>query len=229
MHCSRESYRSTLEQYAFSSLVDGSPLQTLFLSLADRVQDFKGAVRGPHGAREARQHWNSTVATLVSCGGEGAQTKETLESLAETLLTEGNITGAHVCYIGARRMLEHDDRASRIVLLGADHRSSKGRRTGFSSAACAFITLIFDSSFKAKTDPVVSASLLPFMFSFAVSLVDNGELDLASSYCDLTLSTMQAYESAQKGMNLGYSRAFLLQLQVSTSRQVCEIVVGRGP
>jgi hypothetical protein len=119
-HVGADAYRSTAAMFAERGLAGGGPLRTLYLAMAGRAAALfqPGAPRAPLLAR-----WRQSVATVLA--NRVAKAPALVATLGDQLWAgERRTRAAHVCYVvGELGFGDARDQRTRIVLLGADHKT----------------------------------------------------------------------------------------------------------
>jgi hypothetical protein len=192
-----------MAQFADTTLITGSPLQTIYFVNAQASGRFSTDTTRSLLARE----WSANVRAIVA--NPGPSSSNALVELGDVLWNSHQMPfEAQLCYLLAGR--DHDcflDPSARMVLVGADHRCQS---RPFLSPSAIQRTEIYE--FLKVSNNVLSPYPQVFKFVYALMLAEVGLNDFALQYCELAVSRVKLF-----GVNT-FDAAFLEALQELTNR-----------
>jgi hypothetical protein len=204
-------YLEIMSSFACQTLVDGSALQTLCLTMAGKITDVIHRATSPQGMDK----WRKTVAVLLGIRGpDSSNSDRVIAQMGDAMLQEkGDVVGAHLCYLLSGRVPRLGAQGSEVTLLGASGTVCAGRSQSHGSSAAVLQSLVYEAVCKARGQTGFM-HMLPMRLILAQEMASVGRPRAALTHCESIIQAVRAtFESGDHAASTALTPPFLACLE----------------
>lgn len=223
--CGPSAYHTAAKYFIDKKLQIGTPLYTATSLFANQMLSQKEADDAADSFWEKSseridESWQHHLATILSNQTKGW--KKVVTALGDSLLYKGHTEAAHCCYlVSGRPITNPSDPATRLALIGCDHRKQKHIAFTTEESWEAYLrTEVFEWTKRKGNPNAVITALQPFKLQYAILLADFGFEAEAKAYIEsVRKCTGLLGPSTQTSPNNGmYPAEFLERLEIFEDR-----------
>eukprot|EP01117_Protostelium_nocturnum_P011979 TRINITY_DN4388_c1_g1_i1.p1 TRINITY_DN4388_c1_g1~~TRINITY_DN4388_c1_g1_i1.p1 ORF type:complete len:1334 (-),score=316.62 TRINITY_DN4388_c1_g1_i1:33-4034(-) len=197
-NCGPDAFKNAIIAFTNQNLVEGSPLRTMSLLFCGKPQEiFSTSESG------LLDRWQENLVTLLA---NGIKNKGVIGTLGDKLWSiQRKVEAAHFCYMLADHDFEYfDNPHSRLVLLGADHKTKPRNFINGEAIRCSEIV----EYSKSLANPQFNIPQLQvYKYIYATMLCEIGLVEQAKRYISSIESNINRNRST-----FNYNPLFLMQL-----------------
>ena len=224
--CGPDTYHTAMKYFIKKELASGTPLHTTTSLFANQIQthsesDDDYSYFWKNDSIFIEHNWRHHLASILSNQTRGW--KKVVVTLGDELLYKGNTNAAHFCYLASGRPISSlEDPASRLVLIGCDHRISRNLELLTKEGIEAYFRTEALEWAKRKGNPLaVITAFQPFKLKYAMILADHGFKESALAYIESVrkCTGLNAFGSCEDSMSSNmYPKWFLENLDIFEDR-----------
>lgn len=216
-------YADTVLRMAQQQFSPGSPMRTLLLLFAGQASELFKVQSSPFSAGTYGPFPSAASTTQDSAGGMLRDWLGNLSIIAanptkgdEQVIThlgdslwkdQGEVAGAHTCYLVADTSFEPFSKEARLCLVGADH--FKFQRT-FATPQAIQRTELYEYAKTIGNPQYVLVPFQPFKLLYAHMLAEAGRITEATRYCQIVLKNLK---SAGRGPEIEFCKQSAVALE----------------
>lgn len=213
-------YADTVLQMAQQQFSPGSPLRTLLLLFAGQTTElfkiqslplsagpFSSAISNPQdSAGGMLKDWLGNLSIIAANPTKGDE--QVITHLGDSLWKDqGEVAGAHTCYLVAETSFELFSKEARLCLVGADH--FKYQRT-FATPQAIQRTELYEYAKSLGNSQYVLVPFQPFKLLYAHMLAEAGKITEACRYCQMVTKGLK---NAGRGAEIEFCKQSALALE----------------
>ena len=183
-------FMNAVSVYARESLVNGTALQTLCLSMSQNINELVEVATSAEGVR----NWKKTVSILLNQkGSPNAPGREVrvIEKIGDALShREKDLVAGHLCYLISGKIKALSVDSGEVPLLGVDSTIPSGRPGSMGSLIPILQSVVYEAVFSAQHGQQFP-HLLPFRLQIVYELISVGKLELAYQHVQLIISSVR--------------------------------------
>ncbi|KAI5065238.1 hypothetical protein GOP47_0019933 [Adiantum capillus-veneris] len=198
-------YADTVLQMAQQQFSPGSPMRTLLLLFAGQASElfkaqslplsvgtygpiFSAASNAQDSAGGMLRDWLGNLSIIAANPTKGDE--QVITHLGDSLWKDqGEVAGAHTCYLVADTTFESFSKEARLCLVGADH--FKFQRT-FATPQAIQRTELYEYAKTLGNPQYVLFPFQPFKLLYAHMLAEAGRITEASRYCQMVIKNLKS-------------------------------------
>lgn len=216
-------YADTVLQMAQQQFSPGSPLRTLLLLFAGQTTElfkiqslplsagthgpFSSAISSPQdSAGGMLKDWLGNLSIIAANPTKGDE--QVITHLGDSLWKDqGEVAGAHTCYLVAETSFELFSKEARLCLVGADH--FKYQRT-FATPQAIQRTELYEYAKSLGNPQYVLVPFQPFKLLYAHMLAEAGKITEACRYCQMVTKGLK---NAGRGAEIEFCKQSAVALE----------------